>query len=119
MRIVVLGYFCLFVVYYTHYCKSAVCHLTYRTYRQCFRYCINTHFKRHIICNHGGYYFRSQSRENICFYTGAESVRKHNNIIVIALLYNLHHIAAQLLAVLGKTHMAYVRAKIIHPSTTP
>ena len=68
----------------------------------------------HILRHHGGDYLRGQGRENARLYPAAETVRKHDDRRIITLLHYVDMIAAQLLAVVIYTLIAYFRTQIIH-----
>ena len=64
--------------------------------------------------HHGGDDLAGQRGQDAGLYAAAQAVGQHDDGGVIALLHNIHMVAAQLLAIVVDAFIADIRAKIIH-----
>ena len=109
-RIVVLDDFRRLVVLDLNDGKGRVRNAANRAYRKGCRNGRNTFFQRKSLRHHGGDNLGCQCGQNTGFHAAAQTVGKDNHRgVLIALLYDIHMVAAKLFAVMIDAFIADIR----------
>ena len=118
-RVIILNDLRFFIFYDSDDGERGIRHAAHRADGQCRRNGLHAVFDMQPLRHHGGDNLGGQGRENTRLDPRAEPVREDDDGRVLALLHDVHMVAAELLADVIDALVTDVRTQIIHRKYSP